>query len=136
MENNELNEKIAILRGWRKATNHRIESWRDYWYDPKDPNQTDDGDVCATKVPDYTGSWNSAGELLEDLYNPKIGLPSLTYQSGVDESDFSKLVWVCEERLFADETIKRNNQYLIRFSDNPKRAISETWYELNKDKTE
>jgi hypothetical protein len=113
MSDQELNEAIAVKRGWKKSINHKIESWRTYWYDPKDPEQHDDGDKCSTEVPNYCGKWQYVGELLEEMR----GILYHVVQPGDIEQ------WACSAK---------GRKSPMEFGCTPTRAIAEAWYEVNK----
>lgn len=115
MNDQELNEKIAVKRGWTHRTLD-INGGIELWTSPHGMN-------CAEEeIPDYCNSWQWAGELLDNLKPEGVEL------SYGPNHDFTPTInqWCVH---FPNWNVK--NRGIITFADLAQRAISEAWDEVN-----
>ena len=131
MENNELNEKIAILRGWVLHPHEKLGSMYDptvKWYNPK-TNQT-----LWTHDPDYCGDWKLAGELLDDMADNGY-CPALIF----DDDGHWSVSTDGNQTINFESPCDVHTSFFVKkedWRDTPTRAIAEAWYDMCKDQTE
>jgi len=99
----ELNEAIAVKRGWKKQPSGALEI-----YEPKF--------IRSYSAPDYCNSWQCAGELL-------VETPFQTKLINYEDEGNGKVYWTCDiTNLFTGCELA----YVT--SGSPTRAIAEAWY--------
>jgi hypothetical protein len=107
LTNQELNELIAVKRGFHKEKN-------ELWYrDQLDSLKTF---YCQSFAPNYCGSWKLSGELLEEM-------PVETSLINFEDDTTGKQFWECKIT-----NLLTGNVVLFAGNTSPSRAISEAWY--------
>ena len=102
MTDEQINEAIAVKRGWRRATHNDENGIWDEWFTPRGTRS------IYNRYPQYTHDWRLAGELLEEMLNCSL-------RRWGDK-------WCCG---FYDDKGYLINQATVH--DTPQRAICEAW---------
>lgn len=106
MTDQQINERVAILRGWKKS----VEDEMDVWEDP-------DGGECFHYPPDYANDRNAMAEV-EATINTPISKSEYVFRLGVtiqpnlklaDASFFEKVTATARQR--AEAFLRARNQW-------------------------